>query len=41
MVKGREVFRVRIGPFTTAAQAKAAFAEAQSLGHSDLIIVRE
>jgi Flp pilus assembly protein TadD len=41
MVKGREVFRVRLGPFTTLAQAKAAFAEAQSLGHSDLIIVRE
>ena len=40
-VNGREVFRVRIGPFTTAAQAKAAFAQVQALGHSDLIIVRE
>ena len=40
-VNGREVFRVRIGPFTTMAQARAAFAEAQGRGHNDLIIVRE
>jgi cell division protein FtsN len=40
-VNGREVFRVRIGPFTTVAQAKAAFAQVQARGHNDLIIVKE
>jgi cell division protein FtsN len=41
MVKGHEVFRVRIGPFLTRDQAKGAFAQAQALGRSDLIIVVE
>jgi hypothetical protein len=35
------VYRVRIGPFLTVPQAKAAFARAQALGRSDLNIVRE
>jgi len=40
-VNGREVFRLRIGPFATTDEAKAAFAKAQALGRSDLMIVRE
>ncbi len=41
MVNGREVFRIRIGPFTTMTEAKAAYAQAQALGRSDLLILRE
>jgi Flp pilus assembly protein TadD len=41
MVNGRDIFRVRIGPFATMTEAKSAYAQAQSLGRSDLIIVRE
>ena len=40
-VNGREVFRLRIGPFATTDEAKAAFAKAQALGRSDLMIVKE
>jgi Flp pilus assembly protein TadD len=38
---GRAVFRVRIGPFLTIQQAKTAAAQAQAMGHADLIIVPE
>ena len=41
VVNGHAVFRVRIGPFLTRDQAKGAFAQAQALGRSDLIIVME
>ena len=41
VVEGRAVYRVRIGPFLTVQQAKAAFAQAQALGRSDLNIVRD
>ena len=41
VVDGRAVYRVRIGPFLTVQQAKAAFAQAQALGRSDLNIVRD
>jgi Flp pilus assembly protein TadD len=41
MVNGREMFRLRIGPFTTMAEAKSAYAEAQALGRTDLMIVKE
>jgi len=40
-VEGRAVYRVRIGPFLTVQQAKAAFAQAQALGRFDLNIVRD
>ena len=40
-VNGRDIFRVRIGPFDTMAAAKTAYAEAQGLGRSDLFITRE
>lgn len=40
-VNGREVFRLRIGPFTGMMDAKKSLAEAKALGRSDLIIVRE
>ena len=33
---GRAVYRVRIGPFLTIQQAKAAFTQAQAMGHADL-----
>lgn len=41
MVNGREVFRLRIGPFAVMTDAKKSLAEAKALGRSDLIIVRE
>lgn len=41
MVNGREVFRLRIGPFAGMTDAKKSLAEAKALGRSDLIIVRE
>jgi cell division protein FtsN len=40
-VDGRAVYRVRIGPFLNAQQAKAAFTQAQALGHADLQIVKD
>jgi Flp pilus assembly protein TadD len=40
-VNGREMFRLRIGPFSTMAEAKEAFADAQALGRSDLFITPE
>ena len=40
-VNGREVFRLRIGPFAAVTDAKKSYAEAKALGHSDLIIVKE
>jgi Flp pilus assembly protein TadD len=40
-VNGREVFRLRIGPFAGVADAKKSYEEAKALGRSDLIIVRE
>ena len=40
-VNGRDMFRVRIGPFASMSEAKAAFAQAQALGRSDLLIVKE
>ncbi len=40
-VNGREMFRLRIGPFSTMTEAKSAFAGAQALGRSDLFIIRE
>jgi cell division protein FtsN len=39
--QGRPVFRVRIGPFRTAAQASTAKELAQGLGRTDLTIVTE
>ncbi len=41
VVNGREVYRLRIGPFADRADAKKSFDEAKALGRSDLIIVRE
>ena len=41
VVNGREVFRLRIGPFADRADAQKSFEEAKALGRSDLIIVRE
>lgn len=41
MVNGREVFRLRIGPFAGMTDAKKSLADAKALGRSDLIIVRE
>ena len=41
VVNGREVYRLRIGPFADRAGAKKSYAEAQALGRSDLIIVKE
>ncbi len=38
---GRAVYRVRIGPFLTIQQAKAAFSQAQAMGHADLRIVTQ
>jgi Flp pilus assembly protein TadD len=38
---GRAVYRVRIGPFLTILQAKAAVTEAQAMGHADLRIVTQ
>ena len=40
-VNGRDLFRVRIGPFATMSEAKSAFAGAQALGRSDLFITQE
>ena len=40
-VNGRDMFRVRIGPFATMDEAKSAFAQAQALGRTDLLIVKE
>jgi Flp pilus assembly protein TadD len=40
-VNGREMFRLRIGPFSSMAEAKEAFADAQALGRSDLFITPE
>jgi Flp pilus assembly protein TadD/cell division protein FtsN len=40
-VNGRDMFRLRIGPFASMSEAKAAFAQAQALGRSDLMIVKE
>lgn len=40
-VNGREVFRLRIGPFAGMTDAKKSYADARALGHSDLIIVKE
>ncbi len=40
-VNGREMFRLRIGPFSSMAEAKDAFADAQALGRSDLFITPE
>jgi len=41
MVNGREVFRLRIGPFAAMTDAKKSYADAKALGRSDLIIVKE
>src|SRR5439155_5340240 len=38
---GRAVYRVRIGPFLTIQQAKAAVSQAQAMGHADLRIVTQ
>lgn len=38
---GRAVYRVRIGPFLTIEQAKAAVTQAQTMGHADLRIVTQ
>ncbi len=38
---GRAVYRVRIGPFLTLQQAKAAVTQAQGMGHADLRIVTQ
>ena len=38
---GRAVYRVRIGPFLTIEQAKAAVSQAQNMGHADLRIVTQ
>ena len=38
---GRAVYRVRIGPFLTLQQAKAAVTQAQEMGHADLRIVTQ
>ena len=40
-VNGRDLFRVRIGPFSTMSEARNAFAGAQALGRSDLFITQE
>jgi DedD protein len=40
-VNGRDMFRVRIGPFATMDEAKSAFAQAQALGRTDLLILKE
>jgi len=41
VVEGREVYRVRIGPFLNVRQANAAVAQARALGRADLKIVSE
>lgn len=41
VVNGREMFRLRMGPFTTMAEARSAYSEAKAHGRSDLFIVRE
>jgi cell division protein FtsN len=38
---GRAIYRVRIGPFLTIQQAKAAVSQAQAMGHADLRIVTQ
>jgi cell division protein FtsN len=38
---GHAVYRVRIGPFLTIQQAKAAVTQAQEMGHADLRIVTQ
>jgi septal ring-binding cell division protein DamX len=38
---GRAIYRVRIGPFLTIQQAKAAVTQAQEMGHADLRIVTQ
>ena len=40
-VNGREVFRLRIGPYAARSDAQKSYEEAKSLGRSDLIIVKE
>lgn len=40
-VNGREVFRLRIGPFASRTDAQKKFGQAKALGRSDLIIVRD
>ncbi|HEX5281087.1 MAG TPA: tetratricopeptide repeat protein [Micropepsaceae bacterium] len=40
-VNGREVFRLRIGPYAARSDAQKSYEEAKALGRSDLIIVKE